>query len=53
MKKIMFNEQYGLQSAVLERRKTMTRRAVSIFAVTTMWCWSIVAALGLTSVSTA
>jgi hypothetical protein len=28
MKKIMFNEQYGLQSAVLERRKTMTRRAV-------------------------
>ena len=28
MKKIMFNEQYGLQSAVLERRKTMTRRAI-------------------------
>lgn len=28
MKKIMFNEQYGLQSAVLERRKTMMRRAV-------------------------
>ena len=28
MKKIMFNEQYGLLSAVLERRKTMTRRAV-------------------------
>ena len=28
MKKIMFNEQYGLQSAVLERRKTMTRRMV-------------------------
>ena len=28
MKKIMFNEQYGLQSAVLERRKTMTRRTV-------------------------
>ena len=28
MKKIMFNEQYGLQSAVLECRKTMTRRAV-------------------------
>lgn len=28
MKKIMFNEQYGLESAVLERRKTMTRRAV-------------------------
>lgn len=29
MKKIMFNEQYGLQSAVLERRKTMTRRIVN------------------------
>lgn len=28
MKKIMFNEQYGLESAVLKRRKTMTRRAV-------------------------
>jgi hypothetical protein len=28
MKKIMFNEHYGLQSAVLERRKTMTRRMV-------------------------
>lgn len=26
MKKIMFNERYGLQQAVLERRKTMTRR---------------------------
>lgn len=25
----MFNEQYGLQSAVLERRKTMTRRIVN------------------------
>lgn len=28
MKKIMFNERYGLQTAVLERRKTMTRRMV-------------------------
>lgn len=26
--KIMFNEQYGLQQAVLEKRKTMTRRLV-------------------------
>lgn len=29
MKKIMFNEPYGLQDAVLKGRKTMTRRAVS------------------------
>ena len=28
MKKIMFNERYGLQQAVLDRRKTMTRRVV-------------------------
>lgn len=28
MKKIMFNERYGLESAVLDGRKTMTRRAV-------------------------
>lgn len=28
MKKIMFSEQYGLQQAVLEGRKTMTRRAL-------------------------
>ena len=28
MKKIMFNERYGLQQAVLERRKTMTRRTL-------------------------
>jgi uncharacterized protein YhfF len=28
MKKIMFNERYGLQQAVLEGRKTMTRRVV-------------------------
>ena len=29
MKKIMFNDRYGLTTAVLEGRKTMTRRAVS------------------------
>lgn len=29
MKKIMFSEQYGLQQAVLEGRKTMTRRPLS------------------------
>lgn len=29
MKKIMFNDKYGLTKAVLEGRKTMTRRAVS------------------------
>lgn len=28
MKKIMFSEQYGLQQAVLEGRKTMTRRII-------------------------
>ena len=28
MKKIMFSERYGLESAVLDGRKTMTRRAV-------------------------
>lgn len=28
MKKIMFNEEYGLQRAVLDKRKTMTRRIV-------------------------
>ena len=28
MKKIMFNDQYGLTKAVLEGRKTMTRRLV-------------------------
>lgn len=28
MKKIMFNDEYGLTDAVLERRKTMTRRIV-------------------------
>lgn len=30
MKKIMFNDRYGLTEAVLEGRKTMTRRIVSI-----------------------
>lgn len=29
MKKIMFNDKYGLTCAVLEGRKTMTRRAVT------------------------
>lgn len=29
MKKIMFNSKYGLEQAVLEGRKTMTRRSVS------------------------
>lgn len=29
MKKIMFNDKYGLTQAVLEGRKTMTRRAIS------------------------
>lgn len=29
MKKIMFNDKYGLTQAVLDRRKTMTRRIVS------------------------
>ena len=28
MSKIMFNERYGLQQAVLARLKTMTRRVV-------------------------
>lgn len=30
MKKIMFNEEYGLQRAVLKGRKTMTRRMVPV-----------------------
>lgn len=30
MKKIMFNDKYGLTQAVLEGRKTMTRRVISI-----------------------
>ena len=30
MKKIMFNDRYGLTEAVLEKRKTMTRRMVPI-----------------------
>ena len=30
MKKIMFNDRYGLTEAVLEKRKTMTRRMVHI-----------------------
>jgi hypothetical protein len=30
MKKIMFNERYGLESAVLNGRKTMTRRMVKL-----------------------
>ncbi len=30
MKKIMFNDQYGLTDAVLQGRKTMTRRMVSV-----------------------
>lgn len=29
MKKIMFNDKYGLTQAVLEGRKTMTRRVIS------------------------
>ena len=29
MKKIMFNDRYGLTQAVIERRKTMTRRMIS------------------------
>lgn len=29
MKKIMFNDKYGLTKAVLEERKTMTRRSIS------------------------
>lgn len=29
MKKIMFNDKYGLTQAVLDGRKTMTRRIVS------------------------
>ena len=29
MKKIMFNSNYGLDKAVLEGRKTMTRRVIS------------------------
>ena len=34
MKKIMFNETYRLQTAVLERWKTMTRRQKKKSAVT-------------------
>lgn len=30
MKKIMFNDRYGLTQAVLERRKTMTRRIIPL-----------------------
>ena len=30
MKKIMFNDKYGLTTAVLEGRKTMTRRVITI-----------------------
>lgn len=30
MKKIMFNDRYGLTQAVIERRKTMTRRIINL-----------------------
>lgn len=30
MKKIIFNDKYGLTTAVLEGRKTMTRRVITI-----------------------
>ena len=30
MKKIMFNDRYGLTKAVLEGRKTMTRRIITV-----------------------
>ncbi len=33
MKKIMFNDRYGLTQAVLRRRKTMTRRLISKLSV--------------------
>lgn len=36
MKKIMFNDQYGLTKAVLEGRKTMTRRSVNLNRVHTI-----------------
>jgi hypothetical protein len=32
MKKIMFNDKYGLTRAVLERRKTQTRRLITCYA---------------------
>lgn len=40
MKKIMFNDKYGLTDAVLEERKTMTRRMVSVPEYWHgMWVW--------------
>lgn len=36
MKKIMFNDRYGLTKAVLEGRKTMTRRSVNLDRVHTI-----------------
>lgn len=37
MKKIMFNDRYGLTKAVLEGRKTMTRRIIPSKFFTLMW----------------
>lgn len=37
MKKIMFNDEYGLTKAVLERRKTQTRRLVPKEFFTLVW----------------
>lgn len=37
MKKIMFNDEYGLTKSVLERRKTQTRRLVPKDFFTLAW----------------
>ena len=39
MKKIMFNDKYGLTQAVLEGRKTMTRRMVNIYDADEVGIW--------------
>ena len=39
MKKIMFNDKYGLTQAVLEGRKTMTRRVVNIHDADEVGIW--------------
>lgn len=46
MKKIMFNDKYGLTEAVLSGRKTMTRRAVRLPAGVTLDEW-VTADIGL------
>lgn len=42
MQKIMFNDRLGLTDAVLEGRKTMTRRIIGVNADNAFWHWNLV-----------